>query len=249
MNIKILEQSVKSLFLKAQFKGNCLASGTGFLAKSPIGHVLITNRHIVTGRNNDTDELLSLTGGFPTELVISHNKKNVLGEWVTCTEPLYNQNNQPLWHEHPTLGSKADVVALPLTYTNEVELRTYNLDEGSSIPYPKPSDRVSVVGFPFGRSTGGGMAIWVTGFVASEQELPEPKFLIDSRTRPGQSGSPVIAQHNNGCTYIADDGTTKMIMGTITQFIGIYSGRINRESDIGIVWKASILKELVNSLS
>ncbi len=247
--IEILEQSVKSLFLTIQVNGNTLSTGTGFLVKSSIGYVLITNRHIVTGRNNDTDELLSATGGIPTELAILHNKKDVLGEWVTRTEPLYNQNNKPLWYEHPILGKKADFVALPITQTNDVEFRTYDLDDGLSIPHPKPSDRVSVVGFPFGVSTGGGMAIWATGFVASEQDLPTPAFLIDSRTRPGQSGSAVIAQHNNGCTYIADDGTTKMITGRITQFLGVYSGRINSESDIGVVWKASVLKELIDSLN
>jgi len=36
--------------------------------------------------------------------------------------------------------------------------------------------------------------------------------------------------------------------GMITEFMGVYSGRINEESDIGKVWKASILKELVESI-
>ena len=34
----------------------------------------------------------------------------------------------------------------------------------------------------------------------------------------------------------------------ITEFLGIYSGRVNKNSDIGIVWKASAIKELVNSI-
>lgn len=246
--VMILEQSVKSLFLTMQANGNFLSTGTGFLVKSPIGHVLITNRHNVTGRNNDTGMLLSPTGGVPTEIIISHNKKDALGQWVSRVELLYDRNNNQLWIEHPTLGANADFVALPITQTNDIEFRVYDLDEGSSIPHPMPSDIVSVVGFPFGISINGGMAIWATGFVASEPGLPSPAFLIDSRTRPGQSGSAVISQHNNGCTFLADDGTTKMMTGRITQFLGVYSGRINNESDIGIVWKASALKELIASL-
>jgi hypothetical protein len=73
-----------------------------------------------------------------------------------------------LWKEHPILGAKADFVALLLTQIQDVEFSTYDLDEGSFIPHPKPSNIVSVVGFPFGISINGGMAIWVTGFVASE---------------------------------------------------------------------------------
>lgn len=218
--VEILEQSVKSLFLTTQVSGNRLSTGTGFIVESPIGHALLTNRHIVTGRNNDTGEPVSPTAGIPTEIVISHNKNGALGSWISQVEPLYDKADQPLWHEHPTLGASADFVAVPLTQTNDVEFRTYSLEEESPIPHPKPSDIVSVVGFPFGITINGGMAIWATGFVASEPGLPSPVFLIDSRTRPGQSA--VIAQRNNGCTFRANDGTTKMITGTITQFRDLF---------------------------
>lgn len=246
--VEILEQSVKSLFLTMQVSGTELSVGTGFLVKSHVGYALITNRHNVTGRNNDTGKPLSSTGGVPNEIAISHNKKGVLGKWITHVEPLYDKTGNPLWREHPTLGATADFVALPLTQTNDVEFRAYDLDEGSTIPHPKPSDTVSVVGFPFGLKINGGIAIWATGFVASEPDLPSPAFLIDSRTRPGQSGSAVIAQYNNGGTFLTSTGATQMMMGRRTKFLGIYSGRINSESDIGIVWKASALKELIASL-
>ena len=91
------------------------------------------------------------------------------------------------------------------------------------------------------------MAIWVTGFVASETGLDSPIFLVDSRTRPGQSGSAVIAQRNGGA-FSGKDGNTTIITGIITQFLGIYSGRINKDSDIGTVWKASAIKELIESI-
>ncbi|MDT4876033.1 hypothetical protein FQZ97_1114480 [compost metagenome] len=44
------------------------------------------------------------------------------------------------------------------------------------------------------------------------------------------------------------DGSQAMFSGPVLKFIGIYSGRINAESDLGIVWKASALNELVQSL-
>jgi hypothetical protein len=54
---------------------------------------------------------------------------------------------------------------------------------------------MSIIGFPFGMAYGGAMATWVQGFVASEWQVDYgdlPRFLVDSRTRQGQSGSPVI---------------------------------------------------------
>ncbi len=72
---------------------------------------------------------------------------------------------------------------------------------------------------------------------------------IDSRTRPGLSGSPVIACRN-ACMYISEDedGGTKLLQSTKYKLLGIYSGRINKDSDLGFVWKLSAVQELVEDI-
>jgi hypothetical protein len=105
---------------------------------------------------------------------------------------------------------------------------------------------LSVVGFPFGL-TGGGLAVWVRGFIASEPDLDHddlPRFLIDSRTRPGQSGSPVV-YYQEGGTVMNSMGELHMVPGIIEDFWGFYSGRINERSDLGFVWKRSALQEII----
>lgn len=44
------------------------------------------------------------------------------------------------------------------------------------------------------------------------------------------------------------NGDSAAFNGPVSKFIGIYSGRINPESDIGIVWKASAIQQLAQSL-
>jgi hypothetical protein len=44
------------------------------------------------------------------------------------------------------------------------------------------------------------------------------------------------------------DGGSAAFNGPITRFLGVYSGRINNESDLGIVWKATMLRELVSAI-
>jgi hypothetical protein len=44
-----------------------------------------------------------------------------------------------------------------------------------------------------------------------------------------------------------EGGGTAAFSGPVTRFLGIYSGRNNEQSDLGIVWKASSIKELVDS--
>lgn len=72
-------------------------------------------------------------------------------------------------------------------------------------------------------------------------------FLIDCRTREGQSGSAVIAYRSAGVVS-EKIGTLTVHEEPVTRFLGIYSGRINRDSDIGIVWKAKAIRELIESV-
>jgi hypothetical protein len=238
--------SFTSLFIQMRQAGENIASGTAFLALSAKGPVLITNRHNVTGLNNLTGD--PINGRIPDEVIIVHNKKGSLGTWIYTQEPLYN-GKRPLWLEHPVLGSTADFVALPLTQINDVEIYPYTL--ANHIPIKvSPSDRVDIIGFPFGKTGGGSLPIWVTGFIATEPEIDYdnlPVFLIDSRTRPGQSGSPVISYRNSG-TIILEDDRLAVAPPAAMRFLGIYSGRINPQSDLGMVWKAEAIKKLVESI-
>lgn len=245
----ISKPSIKSLLIEIRVQGQTLSTATGFIAHSPLGPVLITNRHNVTGRHQETGKPLSPTGGLPDEVTIIHNRGNHLGEWVKQTESLFD-SNKPRWIEHPTFGNQADFVALPLVQLDDVQLYTYDLSDTGTQIICCPSDTVSVVGFPFGIQAGGSFAVWTTGIIASEPSINFnnlPIFLIDCRSRTGQSGSPVIAYRSSGMVA-TEDGRSSIFSGPVTRFLGIYSGRINEQSDIGLVWKATALNELVSSI-
>ncbi len=246
---EIAKPSVQSLLIEMQFNDQPLSTGTAFVVNSPKGPHLITNRHNVTGRHQETNAPLSPTGGIPNGIVVVHNRKGNLGQWVPRPEVLYI-GGAPRWREHPTLGSKADFVALPLSNLNDVDLFPYDPANAGPPISVGPADSVSVIGFPFGMTAGGAFGVWATGFLASEPDLDFnglPVQLIDCRSRQGQSGSPVIAYRSGGMVTLANGGSG-VFGGPVWKFIGIYSGRINSESDLGIVWKASAIQELVQSL-
>lgn len=248
--MQIAKPSVQSLLIEMQFNGQALATGTAFVVQTAKGPYLITNRHNVTGRNQDTGQPLSKTGGIPNQLVIVHNQKGKLGNWVRRLEPL-EVNSGPRWVEHPTLGPRADFVALKLTALDDVELYPHDLASGAGPEiHVGPADTVSVVGFPFGLAAGGALAVWATGFVASEPDVnfnDLPILLIDCRSRQGQSGSPVLAYRSGGAVATTD-GNTSIFTGPVQRLMGIYSGRVNPESDLGFVWKAPAIRELVSAL-
>lgn len=249
MSVNIAEPSVKSVFIQMEVSGKPLATGTGFVAQSGTSPLLITNWHNLAGRNPDTKEVLSSTGATPDHITILHNRAGKLGEWRPRSEPLYSDGS-PRWIEHPGFKEHVDCVALPLTNLDDVQLYRYTLGEGDPAILCGPADAVSVVGFPFGLTGGGALAVWATGFVASEPEIDLndlPKFLIDCRSRPGQSGSPVIAYRSGGMVAM-EDGSSAAFGGPVTRFLGIYSGRIHPESDLGIVWKASVIRQIADAV-
>jgi len=245
----ILLPSIQSLHIEMRAYGNPLATGTGFVMNSSKGPVLITNRHNFTGQNNVTGEYMNPNGYIPNEFCITYNKRNSL-HFIQKIEPILD-DFEPLWIEHPTWGKTADFGALLLKNLDDVQLHPYDEATETKIKV-SPSDTISVVGFPFGLS-GGGLAIWSTGFMATEHFVNyenHPKFLIDCRSRPGQSGSAVIAQRNSGMVELEGHSRLKAAAYSIpvTRLLGIYSGRINAQSDLGIVWKVSAIRELTNSI-
>ncbi|MCX5721117.1 MAG: hypothetical protein NT179_03685 [Nitrospirae bacterium] len=154
-----------------------------------------------------------------------------------------------MWIEHPDLGGRADFVALPLTQTDGIQLYPYTLGVGDPAILIAPAEVVSVVGFPFALTAGGYLAVWATGFVATDHDINYnglPVFLIDCRSRQGQSGSAVIA-HRPGGAVATEQGVT-VGGGAMTRFLGIYSGRVNAESDLGFVWKATAIRQLIDTI-
>lgn len=248
MPFHISKPSTQSLYLEVRSRGVPIGTATGFVVENAVGRCfLVTNRHVVTGRHQDTGTLLDTkTCAVPDEIVVWHNSTAEIGQYTLVHVPLF-VNEVRSWIEHPVLGSAADFVALSIVHLDGIRLCPYRLNYHEHLRM-HPAQRISVVGFPFGERTGRSFAIWATGFVASEPEIDHgglPVFLIDCRTSSGQSGSPVIFHEEIGAFDIPNEGANETV--SESRLLGVYSGRINAESDIGRVWKAYSVAELVDS--
>lgn len=245
MLFHISQPSFMSLYVEMLARGQKIGSGTAFVASSSAGtNFLVTNRHIVTGRHQETGKTLDKNCAYPDTLRVWHNSKQELGYFVPVDVPLLS-NDVPRWIEHPTLKDKADFVALPMSASDNIAVYPYQVGHLSRRPL-EPTQRVSVVGFPFGERTAASFAIWSTGFIASEPEMnhgERPVFLIDCRSREGQSGSPVIRYRSHDC--VTQNGSDLGENFLPYDFLGIYSGRINKDSDLGFVWKSHAVAELL----
>lgn len=248
--ININVNSLKSLYITIYYNETKLGTASGFMVKEKDNLYLITNRHVVTGRNNQTNECLNRMAAIPNKLKVwIPQLKNNEYIWSNVEIKLYKEN-KPLWFEHRKYGSKVDVIAIYLGKDN-INTFFYSLNSNYKTIV---TEQLYIVGYPFGYEVNpqnGKYAIWTYGSVASDPDLDIniekeqlSAFLIDARTRSGQSGSPVIYYSNNG--MIRNNNGFSIYGSPITEPVGIYSGRINKESDLGYVWKWKILKEIIN---
>lgn len=237
--------SVTSLLVAPLAKGTPIGTATGFVVQKGQNYYLITNWHVVTCRNPATNQSLDPKGRTPDQIAILHNMEGKLGSWKWTREDLFDASSKPRWIEHPQLGSKVDVVALPLSHLDGVAVYPLDLALANTSVHLGPAEPVSIVGFPFGQTASAGLAIWKSGTIASDPDVNyegTPEFLIDATTRPGMSGSPVYARRIG--SYMDASGNEIVRPGLTDKFLGVYAGDIDSNSEIGRVWKTSVVQDI-----
>ena len=222
------EQGVRSRYSQCPFEiqmwdqQGLLATGTAFFYEHDSRSFLITNWHNLSGKHFLSGEPLVATGRFPTRIKakLSQYSPPSSGHPPETFIPVAQeveiyQNGEPLWLEHPLLGSRCDVVALPLDRPEDCPSFMHGAaNRISNIRIPvEPGRTVYILGFPRSISVGFGLPLWKSGYIASEPHydvtldgqvsdigglqggITLPAFFIDSLTREGMSGSPVFASY------------------------------------------------------
>jgi hypothetical protein len=108
---------------------------------------------------------------------------------------------------------------------------------------------VFILGYPFGAPPPG-FPVWKRGSIASEPDLVRlgtDYLLVDTASRPGMSGAPVIRRSWRDHIVAAEIAARDDIVAT--KFIGVYSGRLHTkdpsDAQIGMVWSASFINEII----
>ena len=194
-----------------------ISTGTGFFYSIDENLFLITNWHIVSGRDPFTKAPLHDVGRFPLTLSGKLATEMADGEsFAFIGRPLeLYEDYSPIWLEHPEIGSDCDVIAIPIDSAEKIPPQMHNpvnTHSDTNIPV-SPGGVAFVVGFPRGISVGPGLPLMKSGYIASEPDydaviggeiqnvgglkggLRIPAFFLDIQTRPGMSGSPVFASY------------------------------------------------------
>ncbi len=242
------QYSVAARPVEMYFGETFLSMGTAFIWKRGDDHFLVTNWHNFSGKNPRTGKHLSSTNAEPDRIKAWWNVKDNLARKIATIVPIRSAEGEPLWWVHPKYGRKVDVAVLPITPPPETDMHAIN--EMPSRPLLLDVGRdVFIIGYPFGIGHAG-LPIWKRASLASEPEVinaADPHILVDTASRPGMSGSPVIRKSYD--THQLDDGSVVMSTGYAYRFVGVYSGRFGAQNEndaqLGIVWPAPLLDEII----
>jgi hypothetical protein len=238
--------------------GPALAGATGFVVRRTDGtDFLLTARHVLTGRHDETKEIMHESGATPERIRIWHYQSSWHVIHDVVTQELRDDDDNPLFFEDPSIfvEESADVAALPLSRPIERGLvRSYDISPLVD-RRPAVTATVWIVGYPVGiRRSGHELAVWSRGSVATDPvaNWHGDRFLVDSRTRPGQSGSPVISYVPAHSSY-SPDGQIRHDHPASWTLLGLYSGRLysgnNESSDLGSVWNLSKIREVIGCVT
>ncbi|WP_080693445.1 trypsin-like peptidase domain-containing protein [Pseudomonas chlororaphis] len=267
------EKGIRNRYSQAPFQifmydqAGMTSTGSAFFYEFKSELYLITNWHNLSGRHFLTKEPLS--GRFPTHIdiklatYVSHENGDRYAFTAVAHKLEIYQDCKPIWFVHPEIGEQCDVVAIKI-------LRPAGCAENFHLPVNhisrlkipvKPGNTAFVIGFPSSLSTGFGLPLWKSGFIASEPHfgitsggqpspigglangIDLPAFFLDTQTRQGMSGAPVfcsfIGTWNVNDPYEEIDVSSPgfwdrddvAMNESRMEFIGCYSGRIGRDEE------------------
>lgn len=249
--------------------GIVIERGTGFFHSFGEGSKslrLITNWHIVTGRDPQNARHSRRNGAVPVTLRLkafqSVRGHIFLPAGLNTLEIVINREDgeEPRWYELPERSFIADVVVLELDGIEDMLAKTIvmplsqlDLTPGFT---PELLDHVLVAGYPHGVANEHVFPIFKGGTIATDPALPNqamPRYLIDCRTTSGMSGAPVLGQKFGISPGALTDAST---LGTHHYFAGVYSGRAfdgeartaddKMMSELGIVWLPEVVDQILS---
>lgn len=237
--------------IEMHFGDQYISTGTAFFWEHGEQLYLVTAWHCLSGRHYKTKKHLSPTAAEPDNIKVWWNiDAQPVGQKGTTIVPIRDEENQPLWLVDAEQGSDVDIAILPVTRPPNAQAYPINKLSTDHLPLSVGRD-VFILGYPLGVE-GVGLPIWKRGSLASEWQIPrevQPYWLVDTASRPGMSGSPVIMR-----SYDDDKvGAKFMDYGNNgrSHFLGLYSGRLNNDGEkdiqLGMVWSSLYIEPIINS--
>lgn len=244
-----------------------VSHATGFFWRHRGKAFLVTNWHVLTGRNIFTGKTTSSTGYIPAEIRFFGFTFSKVGPHLQFTRPdvVYQleEGVAEKLNDMAVTSVPYDICALPIPVElifDRQEATSKHAEAGGASCYVNDhleqgvishvGDDCFILGYPL-RSYGGLMPpIWKRGGIASEPLLGvsnRPIFFVDAATSDGMSGAPILRRVSTGWETQGNTIRETYRYG----LIGIYGGRVkvaNAElHGAGYGWYGSLISKVIEA--
>ena len=251
-------------------KDTIVGTATGFFWVKDGHPYLVTNYHVISGRNPLTGNIMSKELYVPRKIayygtsirqeagdVIFSRKRWVLAfsdeidmDAVLAQAPIVNGNPVDVW-AFPLAPNTILLKDPARSGFHQSELLSCAINQNTStITGIKAGDDCFALGYPIQNYAGLMPPIWKRGSIASDTAIGvdgKPAFLVDAATTKSMSGSPIICKSTDIITDIAN---RRIGHKTNYGIIGIYGGRLQRkdleDTQIGYGWYKTVIDPVID---
>ena len=237
----------------------CLHHATGFYWKKGDKSYVVTNWHVLTGKNPNTGDLLSDQGYIPAKIKIFGRPPDqhfTRGPFIPTSRvpALISLNDEKvscLQHQNfERLKIDVAIIEISTDIIGQESIGRYLNNYGFEQLYHSVGSDCFIVGYPLKNYAGTMIPIWKRGSLATEPLISiddKPMFIVDASTMEGMSGAPIF-RRTFGPVYMSDK-TLRLDAAVTTEFVGIYSGRLkSREmeaTNLGYAWYGNLIDEII----
>lgn len=248
--------------------GRVFGTASGFYWLHDRRPYVVTNWHVVSGRNPFTGKVLSKYGFIPRRIAIYGRNVEKRGEMAQFTitrfvTELSDEIAEIISAPPQISGCGVDIFAMPIpkgiVFTN---------DDAATPDRPRPGfscylnsagfkqvetgagDDCFLLGYPLQNYEGLRLPIWKRGSIATDTSIGvgyRPIFLVDTAATPSMSGSPIIRRVE--LLVGTREGSGAIGHSTACDFIGIYAGRLQREdmlaTNLGYAWYKTLIPKVI----
>jgi Trypsin-like peptidase domain len=247
MTVIVNHLSLATTKLRTSSNGKAVGCGTGFFYRRNGELFIVSNWHVLSGRHPDTGQ--PLNEAAPAEALEFDLSDYSTGKLQRNSYKidLFEKDGSARWAQHKK-GQQVDVGVLHVP--KDIAVEQINSAELSNSVLPiRIGQDVFILGYPMGIEAQFGFPIWKRGSIASEPNFhlqEDEVILIDTATREGMSGAPVVAVSHD--PFRTEDGGVKT--GNAAKLVGVYSGRIgsneHNQIQLGRCWKAALIDEIID---